>query len=580
MKKQFLQIALFSIALGSFAQPDYKLVRTDYVGALSSNPAEDWTQGWVEWFPKTKNYPSVTDNVTLNGSNNNPKKLEITTNLTLDPTKVYLLSGIVIVRNGASLTIPAGTIIRGESNVADDNYACLIVDRGGKIFINGEPNNPVVFTSNKPEGQREPGDWAGILLLGKARINRSSSFGTGQAQMEGFGDIASVFGNEGVFGGTDDDDNSGVIKYCRIEFAGERLAPDKELNSLTLGGIGRNTEIHHVQTSWGDDDAFEFFGGTVNAHHLVSLATADDDLDIDFGYRGIIQFAILVRDTSNYDRTWNAGGSTSEGFEIDNGGTDLTPATDPIMSNITQVGVVPQGLTHASLPKDYHRGAFRRGVRIRSNARAKLVNSIIMGNRNMIQIISARSVTESYGGATLNTDTDGEVIVRNIIFWGVSGAGASSSTNNGLAEVDGSGNLANFDTWLKLAGNNNRIDPVAWAPGNLLVNPVVNPSSGTPDFKPTATSPANTGAAFTGRIAAVTPIVDVSFTHNQAVYPNPVQRGSVIFVGSDVKKYIISNASGVELMSGSGSSQISTVNLEAGLYFINIDGKTTKLIVY
>ncbi|MBI5913796.1 MAG: cell shape-determining protein MreB, partial [Bacteroidetes bacterium] len=158
---------------------------------------------------------------------------DITTNTTWTNNNIYLLQGgCLYVRDGVTLTIEPGTVIRGEA-------AALIVQRGAKLMAEGTPTQPIVFTSNKPAGQRAPGDWGGIVLLGKAPINVPA----GEATVEGGC-------SEALYGGTDAADNSGTLRYVRIEFAGIPFQPNNELNSLTLGGVGSGTTIEHVQTSY------------------------------------------------------------------------------------------------------------------------------------------------------------------------------------------------------------------------------------------------------------------------------------------------------------------------------------------
>jgi hypothetical protein len=186
----------------------------------------------------------------------------------------------------------------------------------------GTAAKPIVFTSGKAVGQRNPGDWGGIIILGKAKTNRST-----EPTIEG--------GVGKNFGGTVDNDNSGTLKYVRIEFAGIASQPNSEINGLTLGGVGSGTTIEYVQVAYGNDDAFEIFGGTVNAKYLVAYATADDDFDFDFGYSGRIQFGVALRDPSVVDP-----GDAGNGIECDNDGTgtNATPATRPVLSNFTFVG--------------------------------------------------------------------------------------------------------------------------------------------------------------------------------------------------------------------------------------------------
>ena len=178
----------------------------------------------------------------------------------------------------------------------------LVINRGGKIMAEGTAEKPIVFTSKLGAGERSRGDWGGIILLGKAPINQAT------ANIEG---LSQPF----PYGGTDEHDNSGVMKYVRIEYAGIALSPGNETNGLTFGGVGDGTTIDYIQSSYGGDDAFEWFGGSVNCKHLISLGAWDDDIDTDFGFHGNIQFAAAFRERGLADE------SQSNGFECDNDGT-------------------------------------------------------------------------------------------------------------------------------------------------------------------------------------------------------------------------------------------------------------------
>lgn len=217
----------------------------------------------------------------------------------------YLMKGWCYVTNGATLIIEPGTIIKGEHSTR----AALIVEPGGRLIAQGTANKPIVFTSEKPAGQRLPGDWGGVILCGNARNNE------GILPIEG--------GPRTLHGGNNDADNSGVLSYVRIEFAGHTFRRNQEINGLTLGSVGSGTQIDHIQVSYADDDAFEWFGGTVNAEYLVAYHCRDDDFDVDYGYRGTCRHLLGVRHPQWVD----LGGSHA--FECSNNGTHTlaTPVT-------------------------------------------------------------------------------------------------------------------------------------------------------------------------------------------------------------------------------------------------------------
>ena len=242
----------------------------------------------------------------------------INTTTTLTSDKVWTLKGYVYVTDGAKLIIQPGTTI--VSDIAEKG--ALIIERGAQLLAEGTSTKPIVFTSGKAVGERMPGDWGGVVLLGRATTNRTS-----EPTIEG--------GIGRPYGGTNDLDNSGILKYVRIEYAGIAAMPNSEINALTLGGVGSGTIIENVQTIYANDDAFEFFGGTVNAKNLYAYATADDDYDFDFGYRGSVSYSVSKRDPLFVD-----AGDAGNGVECDNDGTGTSaqPFTHPKLDNMILVG--------------------------------------------------------------------------------------------------------------------------------------------------------------------------------------------------------------------------------------------------
>jgi hypothetical protein len=284
------------------------------------------------------NVPSTT---TLTGN--------INTTTTLTSDKVWTLKGYVYVTDGAKLIIQPGTTI--VSDVAEKGALCI--ERGSQIIAEGTPTKPIVFTSGRPEGQRSPGDWGGIVILGRAKTNRSS-----EPIIEG--------GIGRPYGGTNDSDNSGVMRYVRIEYAGIAALPNSEINALTLGGVGNGTILENIQTVYANDDAFEFFGGTVNGKNLYAYATADDDFDFDFGYTGTITNGIAKRDPQFVD-----SGDAGNGIECDNDGTGSSaqPYTHPKLFNMILVGPnTSSALANHNV-----------GLRFRRSTQFTMKNSIVWG---------------------------------------------------------------------------------------------------------------------------------------------------------------------------------------------------------
>jgi len=292
----------------------------------------------------------------------------INADTTLHKGNTYILKGLVYMVGNHTITIEAGTVIKGSYSGTD--VAALIITRGSKILAQGSPNDPIVFTSASPNPQS--GDWGGIVICGKAPINASFNGTQGLYQVEGGVDNAQ---GDGLAGSGDavvptavPNDNSGIISYVRIEYAGYAYQPDKEINSLTLAAVGSGTTIDHVQTTYAKDDAIEWFGGTVNAKYLIAWKTQDDDFDTDNGFSGKVQFGIVMRDSVIADI------STSEAFESDNNasGTTATPKTSAIFSNITAIG------PRATL-NNTGSTLFRAGAQIRRNSALSIFNSVIMG---------------------------------------------------------------------------------------------------------------------------------------------------------------------------------------------------------
>ena len=286
----------------------------------------------------------------------------------LRKANAYILKGLVYMVGNHTMTIEAGTVIKGSFSGSD--VAALIITRGSKIIAAGTATEPIVFTSLSPNPQS--GDWGGLVLCGKARYNLSYNGTAGLSQVEGGIDNAN---GDGLAGSGDaivptpvDNDNSGVLQYVRIEYAGYAYQPDKEINSLTMAAVGSGTTIDHIQVTYAKDDAYEWFGGSVNCKFLIAYKTQDDDFDTDNGYSGKVQFGLVMRDSLIADI------STSEAFESDNTATGSTsaPKTNAIFSNITAIG------PRATLG-NFGNSLFRAGAQIRRNSGISIFNSIIMG---------------------------------------------------------------------------------------------------------------------------------------------------------------------------------------------------------
>jgi hypothetical protein len=262
---------------------------------------------------------------------------DITVSRTLFKDTTYTLSGFIKVTNGATLTIQPGTVIKGDYNVVGSS---LFITRGAKIQAVGTAAAPIVFTSSQPAGQRLAGDWGGLIMIGNGIINRADP-----VILEGTGTGAN--NPQQVYSaGTNNADNSGTLKYVRIEFAGYATATDQELNTLTLAAVGSGTSIEYVQALYGLDDSFEFFGGAVDGKYLVSYESGDDHFDMSEGYQGRLQYLISYQSAKPSIRP-GAGNASSDPQSIENdgcsgtgcaAGQNSTPFTTPVVANFTLVG--------------------------------------------------------------------------------------------------------------------------------------------------------------------------------------------------------------------------------------------------
>jgi hypothetical protein len=344
---------------------------------------------------------------------------DITSNTTWTNNNIYTLSGgFIYVTNNATLTIEPGTIIKG-------NAATLVVTRGSKIIAEGTATQPIVFTSYQSAGNRNAGDWGGVILCGRAPVNDPA----GERLAEGGIDPV-----KGLYGGTDVNDNSGVLKYVRIEYAGVAYLPNNETNGLTMGAVGLGTTIDYVQVSYGGDDAFEWFGGTVNCKHLIVNKTVDDMFDTDYGFGGRIQFAVAVSDSLVADI------SGSNGFESDNDATGTTngPITKPIFSNISIFGPM------ATQTSNGFNSNFKRALHLRRSTSTCTYNSIFAGFPVGLKIDGATTGNNANSGtlqfknniiAGCPTPLDSTTLTFGMAAWFNAGGNSILSTPQGIQAI-------------------------------------------------------------------------------------------------------------------------------------------------
>ncbi len=371
----------------------------------------------------------------------------------------YTIQGYVYFQTGTSLIVPAGTILKSDIS----QKGAIIIERGARIDANGTAQNPIVFTSGKAAGSRLRGDWGGIVILGNAPTNRPLS---PAPLIEG--------GIDRRYGGTNAADNSGTMRYVRIEWAGIAAEPGSEINGLTLGGVGSGTTLEYIQVSYGNDDAYELFGGTVDLKYLISYAASDDDYDFDFGYIGRIQYAVAQRRPEIGDT--DAG----NGVEADNDGSGTTavPFTRPQLSNFTWIGSNGAANTHAF---ENFGNRWRRAVQF------SVRNSIMMGwPKGGFSMESAATAT------ALNTDVSE---YRNCMIHAIVDPYKVDATAGGVLTA------AAVKTKLEAAAYGtvtyaNASDIQLTAPFNIDA----------PNYLPMVGSPALTGANFTGMNAFFTPV--------------------------------------------------------------------------
>lgn len=367
----------------------------------------------------------------------------ITTNTTWTNNNVYLLTGgFLYVTNNATLTIEKGTIIQG-------NASSLVITRGAKIIAEGTPEQPIVMTSYQTAGNRAAGDWGGLLVLGKATINDPA----GERVAEG-----GIDATMGLYGGTDDQDSSGVIRYVRIEYAGIAYIPNSETNGLTMGGVGNKTMIDHVQISHGGDDSFEWFGGTVNTHHLIANQGLDDDFDTDYGFRGKNQFLVALRDSNVADV------SKSNGMESDNDGAGSTniPITNATFSNLTSIG--PKMTANTNINSNYGRA-----LHLRRSTSQDVYNSAFIGWPTGLKI---------EGQNTFDNISAGSLEFKNNVIAGTT-----------VDLLDSSGGIFGMAVWFALGSNTSLTNS-----SDAMITDAFNYTN--PNFLLAAGSPLATGADF------------------------------------------------------------------------------------
>jgi len=539
--KKIYTLALAGLIGGSLNAQTAFWTPTIYKGAFpvtDNTEATDWTNGWTNFDPENTAYGAPTMTVSA----------DITSNTTWTTGTIVLLQNKIYVKNNAVLTIQAGVIIRGDKAT----QGTLLITKSSKIIAQGTSSNPIIFTSSEAAGSRAEGDWGGVVILGNAKNNQPG----GIANIEGI-----VVSAESEYGGTNDQDSSGVFSYVRIEFPGIAFIPNKEINGLTFGSVGSKTKIDHVQVSFSGDDSYEWFGGTVDAKYLIAFRGTDDDFDTDYGFSGRIQFGLIVRDPDLFD----AAGD-SNGFESDNDatGTANFPRTQAIFSNITSIGPKRNGTVTLPVGEKFERAFY-----IRRNSSISVFNSIAASWEKGIYLKDAGTVDNF----AIN---DSAVFANNLIASDISKA----------ITTDANASLLMYSTIFSEDNSDSTkaTTAISW------VNAFPAALSSTPDYRLQSSSVAATGASFTDNkfgnmVAGITGGENKISGIN--LYPNPITNEATVDVNLneaskiaitvyDISGKVIANIFSGEMNSGSNTIKIDTSNLPSGIYYASIISENSK----
>ena len=360
---------------------------------------------------------------------------EINADMTLDWRTLWILpSRLHTVGPGATLTIEPGTVLLGTD-------IATLIGRGGRIHAEGTALSPIIMTSDESVGSRRVQGWGGLVLAGNAPINGCEG---GNCE----GDVEGV--SNAKYGGNDPADDSGVLKYVRVEFAGAEFSPENELNGIAFHGIGNQTEVDYVQVHYNKDDGIEMFGGTANIRHALLTGVADDSLDYPEGWVGKAQFICIQQDKSDADN----------GFEFDSNGeaNDLLPRSNPTISNVTLVGGNPGAGSDAE--SDI-------GMLVREGTAGQTYNSIVIGfGREAVVIDQA---------ATTRQIDSGDLVIANNIF------GPNRTRESQRVQFAAGSDAGGYgvDAWIRGASPMNRFADSASAVG--LADPF---NALSPDFRP------------------------------------------------------------------------------------------------
>lgn len=381
-------------------------------------------------------YAQGEDEATAMPSTSVTDKGEGTGTMTWTNDRVWILDGRVFVNAGQTLTIEPGTIVKGKGGQGAAASA-LVVARGGKLIAEGTADQPIIMTyEGDPlgmDGLTTPcdarGRWGGLIILGNAKLNSTP----GETAIEGI----PTSETRGLYGGDDDDDNSGSIRYVSIRHGGTDIGAGNEINGLTLGGVGRETQLDYIEVIANNDDGIECFGGTAQMKHIVLTGCADDSFDYDEGFRGKVQFGLIVQNPLIGDR----GGEHDGGTDPETG----TPYAIPTFANCTVIGRGNQ--------------AGNRALTLRDNAGGHFLNNIYIHFSQGVDIEKLASGQDSY-----NRFLAGELSLKNNLFWDIAAnttdpaevftvSGGNDSENQLFAESFASNGNAFINPGLSFAGS-------------------------------------------------------------------------------------------------------------------------------
>lgn len=355
MKKKLLLLVFFTFTI---------LIKAQNTKGISGDT--NWLNMWTNFNPKTTSYNDAS--VIITGT--------INSNMTLKKENVYVLVGTVYVAPNVTLTIQPGTLVRCDTAT----LTTLVVTKGAKIIAEGTETDPIVFTSNKNSGDRNPGDWGGIILLGDAPINKTGGIGTLDFELDP---------QKALYGGDNKDSDSGILKYIRIEFSGKKTSANKPINGLSLAGVGAKTKLEFIQVTSSDEDSFQFYGGYINTSHLVSLRSADDDFDFTQGVQCNMSNIIAIRSPFLSDsygsRCFEMETVDTRKGEVLDSKKEMTRvnATNITMMHTEDIGADIQGLKHEA-------------ILIRENTFLTLTNSVISGFSHLIVFSDRVTISNEY----------------------------------------------------------------------------------------------------------------------------------------------------------------------------------------